>query len=120
MTSQYKPSSYRLFRPALQHLFAALAATLLSGAATTGAHAATTQIVVFGDSLSAGFGIGVFGFAQCLIGQRPWALWIFGAMLAAGIGLYVIAQFGQKLGALQTFRLHQIYEAAMGRTVEIH
>ena len=57
---------------------------------------------------------------QCLIGQRPWALWIFGAMLAIGIGLYVVAQFGQKLGALQTFRLHQIYEAAMGRTVEIH
>lgn len=58
MTSQYKPSSYRLFRPALQHLFAALVATLLSGAATTVAHAATTQILVFGDSLSAGFGIG--------------------------------------------------------------
>jgi hypothetical protein len=63
---------------------------------------------------------GVFGLAQCLIGQRPWALWIFGAMLAIGIGLYVVAQFGQKLGALQTFRLHQIYETAMGRTVEIH
>lgn len=58
MTSQYKPSSYRLFRPALQHLFAALVATLLCGAATTAAHAATTQILVFGDSLSAGFGIG--------------------------------------------------------------
>jgi hypothetical protein len=41
-------------------------------------------------------------------------------MLLILIGLYLLAQFGQKLGALQTFRLHQIYEAAMGRTVEIH
>lgn len=57
MTSKYKPVSYRLFRPALQQLFAMLLAAIVYGAATTAAGAATTQILVFGDSLSAGFGI---------------------------------------------------------------
>ena len=41
-------------------------------------------------------------------------------MVAGAIGLYISAQFGQKLGAIQTFRLHQIYEAAIGRTADIH
>ena len=87
-----------------------------------GPNANVWGLFLYGYLITGTFGLfsGVFGFAQCLIGQRPWALWIFGAMLAIGIGLYVVAQFGQKLGALQTFRLHQIYEAAMGRTVEIH
>jgi hypothetical protein len=62
---------------------------------------------------------GVFGFAQWMTGARPWGLWIFGAMVVIALGLYVFAQFGQKLGAQQTFLLHQIYESAMGRTVEI-
>jgi hypothetical protein len=54
---------------------------------------------LYGYLLTGTFGLfaGVFGFAQCLVGQQPWALWIFGAMLATGIGLYVGAQFGQKL-----------------------
>jgi hypothetical protein len=87
-----------------------------------GPNANVWGLFLYGYLLTGTFGLfsGVFGFAQFLIGQHPWALWIFGAMLALAIGLYVIAQFGQKLGALQTFRLHQIYEAAMGRTVEIH
>ena len=35
-------------------------------------------------------------------------------------GLYLTAQFGQKLGAQQMFKIHQAYEAAIGRVVEIH
>jgi hypothetical protein len=31
-----------------------------------------------------------------------------------------VAQFGQKLGAWQTFLLHQAYESAIGQSVEIH
>ena len=62
---------------------------------------------------------GILGFVQWKLDRPAWGLWIFGLMLAAMVGLYVLAQFGQKLGAAQTFRLHQIYESAMGRTVEI-
>lgn len=62
---------------------------------------------------------GILGFSQRMIGIRAWGLWIFGAMLAAAVGLYLLAQFGQKLGAQQTFLLHQAYEAAIGDSVEI-
>lgn len=60
------------------------------------------------------------GFAQSMVGARAWGWIPFGVMAAMIIGLYLFAQFGQKLGAQQTFRLHRIYEAAIGRTVEIH
>ena len=33
--------------------------------------------------------------------------------------LYLAAQLGQKLGAWQTFQLHQAYQAAIGRPTEI-
>jgi len=63
---------------------------------------------------------GILGHVQWKLDRPAWGLWVFGAMLAAMAGLYLLAQFGQKLGAAQTFRLHRIYESAMGRTVEIH
>lgn len=69
---------------------------------------------------SAGVFAGSLGVAQWTLDRTPWGLWIAGAMAAVMIAIYVSAQFGQKLGAVQTFRLHQIYESAMGRTVDIH
>lgn len=62
---------------------------------------------------------GILGFCQWKIGHQPWGLWIFFAIMALGLALYVLAQFGQKLGAQQTFRLHQIYETAIGRSVGV-
>jgi hypothetical protein len=63
---------------------------------------------------------GIFGYVQWKLERPAWGLWLFGVAVAAMIGLYLLAQFGQKLGAAQQFRLHQIYESAMGREVEIH
>jgi acyl-CoA thioesterase-1 len=54
MTSQSAPVSYRLFRPSRQTLFATVLAALLCGRT---ADAAPARILVFGDSLSAGFGL---------------------------------------------------------------
>lgn len=68
---------------------------------------------------SAGLFSGMLGACQWWLGETSWGLWIFGAMLAIAISLYLLAQFGQKLGARQTFLLHQVYEAATGREVEI-
>lgn len=62
---------------------------------------------------------GILGLCQWKIGHQPWGLWIFFSIAAIGVGLYLLAQFGQKLGAQQTFRLHQIFEAAIGTMVEI-
>lgn len=63
---------------------------------------------------------GILGYVQWSINQPTWGLWIFTPMVTAMIGLYVLAQLGQKLGASQTFRLHQIYEGAMGSFVDLH
>lgn len=88
---------------------------------TYGPNANVWSIFLYGYLLTGTMGTfsGVFGFAQWMIGAYPWALWIFGTMVAIAAGMYVSAQFGQKLGAQQTFVLHQTYETAMGRPVGI-
>lgn len=63
---------------------------------------------------------GIFGIAQWVVGARPWGLLPFAFFLAAGVGLYLLAQMGQKLAARQTYTLHLAYEGAFGETVEIH
>tara|TARA_R110002096_G_scaffold123315_19_gene266919 strand:+ start:445 stop:945 length:501 start_codon:yes stop_codon:yes gene_type:complete len=62
---------------------------------------------------------GVLAISQWVIEVEPWAVWPFGAAMAGLIALYVVAQMGQKLGAMQTFQLHQAYEAAIGKHAEI-
>ncbi len=57
---------------------------------------------------------GIYGLCQHLLDQRPWGLWVCGAMAAAALLLYFFAQLGQKLGAHQTYRLHEAYTAAVG------
>jgi hypothetical protein len=69
---------------------------------------------------SVGLFSGMLGACQRCLGMTAWGLWIFGAMLAIAIGMYLLAQFGQKIGAQQTFLLHQIYESAVDQKVEIH
>ena len=62
---------------------------------------------------------GALGFAQRLVGSEPWGFWVLGAMAANAALLYLSAQLGQKLGAWQTFQLHQAYQRAMGSPAEI-
>jgi hypothetical protein len=61
----------------------------------------------------------ILGGAQVLTEAYPWGFWVVGAMLVVAVVLYVSAQLGQKLGAWQTFQLHQAYQAAIGRPAEI-
>ncbi len=63
--------------------------------------------------LSATFS-GIYGGVQVFLSDEPWALWITGSMLVVAGLLYLLAQFGQKLGAWQTFQLHQAYQNAVG------
>jgi len=62
---------------------------------------------------------GALGWAQIVIGTPPWGLWVLGAMTLLAAGLYLAAQFGQKLGAWQTFQLHQAYQTAIGQPTEL-
>jgi hypothetical protein len=68
---------------------------------------------------SAGLFSGLLGACQCWLNMQPWGLWIFGVTLLIMAGMYVSAQLGQKIGAQQTFLLHQVYERAVGASVEI-
>ena len=63
---------------------------------------------------------GILGFAQKAIDASPWGLWVFGGALLAAAFLYLFAQFGQKLGAWQTFQLHQAYQNALGEPSEVY
>jgi hypothetical protein len=88
---------------------------------TYGPNANVWGLFLYGYLLIGSLGIfaGVFGFAQWMIGMRPWGLWILGALGILALALYVTAQFGQKLGARQMFTIHQAYESAVGTLVEI-
>ncbi len=55
---------------------------------------------------------GIYGFVQHRLGQNPWGLWICSGMVVGALLLYLFAQLGQKLGAHQTYRLHEAYTAA--------
>lgn len=68
---------------------------------------------------SVGLFSGMLGACQLCLHMRPWGLWIFTVMALIMAGMYVSAQLGQKIGAQQTFQLHQIYEVAVGESVEI-
>ncbi|WP_221030549.1 hypothetical protein [Actomonas aquatica] len=56
----------------------------------------------------------IYGCAQLFIGQSPWGLWVTGGMALIAVGLYLVAQLGQKLASCQTLRLHQAYHQAVG------
>lgn len=70
--------------------------------------------------------IGVSGIFALLLGMTRWSLglgtsflWVFfGLMILAGI-LYLVAQFGQKLGVEQTFTLHHAFESIIYEKVHI-
>lgn len=63
---------------------------------------------------------GALALAQWIIETEPTWIWGLGAAIAGLVILYIIAQFGQKLGAQQMFLIHQAYESAIGKHVEIH
>ena len=69
--------------------------------------------------LAAGKAHEILGFAQRALGYYPWGLWVLGGMMLLAALLYLFAQLGQKLGAWQTFQLHQAYQTAMGRPIEV-
>ncbi|MBA4138006.1 MAG: hypothetical protein C0518_11870 [Opitutus sp.] len=55
----------------------------------------------------------IYGGAQLFIGDEPWAFYLTGSMAVIALALYLAAQLGQKLGAVQTITLHDAYERAM-------
>ncbi len=74
----------------------------------------------YGTLGTAALFIGIIGFSQKNLGIEAPILWVLPALLIAAVVLYFIAQFGQKIGAEQTFTLHHYYETAVGQRVHVH
>ena len=72
-------------------------------------------LFIYGYLISGLLGLfsAILGFAQWFLGQLAWGLWIAGSMAVVACLLYLFAQMGQKLGAWQTFQLHQAYQHAI-------
>lgn len=61
----------------------------------------------------------ILGSAQLFVGAYAWGFYITGGMALLATLLYLFAQLGQKLGAWQTFQLHQAYQAAIGEPAAV-
>ncbi|MBT30662.1 MAG: hypothetical protein CMO01_13465 [Thalassobius sp.] len=65
------------------------------------------------------FFILMYGMTQVTLGKEALILWILPVIAVLALVLYLISQFGQKLGVEQTFILHHVFEEAMGEHVRI-
>lgn len=82
-----------------------------------GPNASLWSLFVYGYLIlgSAALFGGSLGFAQRVLGTPAWGLWILSIALGLGVGLWVMAQLGQRLGAAQTARLQRLIDQALQR-----
>lgn len=62
----------------------------------------------------------IISFSTISLGKESPFVWLLPFYALAGLGLYFVSQFGQKLGAEQTFQIHHFFEEAIGDRVRIH
>jgi hypothetical protein len=63
--------------------------------------------------------IGFYGFSQYSLGHDCAILWSLPVLAGLAAILYVVAQFGQKLGVEQTFTLHHFFEETVEHRIHI-
>ncbi|MFY0643333.1 MAG: hypothetical protein JXR19_02595 [Bacteroidia bacterium] len=62
---------------------------------------------------------GIAAYSYHLLDISTKLVWLLPAYLVAALILYMVAQFGQKLGAEQTYTLHHFYEETVGKRTYI-
>lgn len=62
----------------------------------------------------------VFAISKWVVSGVSWVFIPAAVFVTLLIALYIVAQTGQKLGAQQTFLLHQAYESAIGKQITVH
>jgi len=94
--------------------------TVITG--TYGPNASMWSSFLYGYLLVGSVGLfsGILGYCQWSLGMSAWGLWIFWVMAGLVAAMYLMARTGRKLGASQTFHLHEIYQQAAGCEVEVH
>lgn len=58
--------------------------------------------------------IAIIGFSQKALGYESKVLWLLPVFAIVAVGMYTFSQFGQKLGAAQTYAIHYFFEEAIG------
>lgn len=67
----------------------------------------------------AAFFVLMIGLSQLSLGKEAVILWVLPVIFLLALILYLVSQFGQKLGVEQTFILHHVFEEAIGEHVKI-
>ncbi len=62
----------------------------------------------------------IFGLSRWQLGLSAKILWLVPVLMCMAFFLYLVSQVGQKLGAEQTFILHQSFEQLIGKKIHIH
>ncbi|AFM05218.1 hypothetical protein Fleli_2865 [Bernardetia litoralis DSM 6794] len=60
------------------------------------------------------------GLSQLNLDMSAPILWALPIIFSLALGIYITAQMGQKLGAQQTFELHQFLETTLDEKISIH
>jgi len=63
--------------------------------------------------------VGIWVMSKYTLGKSAPEIWLLLALAALGVSLYIVAQFGQKLGAEQMYQLHFFYQKAIGEKIKI-
>lgn len=63
--------------------------------------------------------LGMYGFSKYSLKQDATILWALPVLAVAAIVLYIVAQFGQKIGAEQMFTLHHFFEESIGHRIHV-
>ena len=63
--------------------------------------------------------LGMYGFSQYSLGQNAAVLWSLPVLAVMAMVLYIVAQFGQKIGAEQMFTLHHFFEDSIGHRIHV-
>lgn len=64
--------------------------------------------------------ISIIGFSQLNLDMPAPILWALPFLGLLALGIYITAQMGQKIGAQQTFQLHQFLETTLKQKISIH
>lgn len=61
----------------------------------------------------------IWGMSKFTLGKSAPELWLLLLIGGLAAGLYILAQFGQKIGAEQMYNLHFFYQKAIGEKIKI-
>ena len=63
--------------------------------------------------------VGMYGLSLYSLDKDAAILWVIPVLVVLALVLYIIAQFGQKIGAEQMFTLHHFFEESIGHRIHV-